>query len=42
VTDRYVHVGIEAMRAAVLQLEQAQLVQKQAPEIAADSSAEVG
>lgn len=41
VTDRYVHVGIDAMRVAVLQLEQAQLL-KDDPETAADSSAEVG
>ncbi len=42
VTDRYVHVGLDAMRAAVARLEHAQLLQKQSPATAADVSAEVG
>jgi len=36
------HVSVEAMRDAVMRMEQAQLVHKQGPETAADSSAEVG
>jgi len=42
VTDRYVHVGLDAMRVAVTRLEQAQLLQKNDPKIAAEVSAEVG
>ena len=42
VTDRYVHVGLDAMREAVTRLEQAKLLQKNDPKTADDSSAEVG
>jgi Phage integrase family len=38
VTDRYVHVGLDAMREAVTRLEQAKLLQKNDPKMADDSS----